>query len=193
MTTYPQMNLNPEATPWGRAMQQKIEELERAAERREQGEKNTNQAQNGTMTALGKNITELQELATKTIVPIAIHQSEIGFAVTGILADHAVASVLVPEGYSRAIVNVTVRAGLSNTATGGWSNLRIQSRIQSHYDGPIFASIPAGQYGNASLGQSVLLEGLVAGDTITAAIQVSFSDTSSNSSATTSGSVLFML
>ena len=58
-TLYPKMNLSPEATPWGRSVQQKLDELELAAERRAQGELNANKAQNGTLGVLGRNIVNL--------------------------------------------------------------------------------------------------------------------------------------
>lgn len=58
-TLYPRMNLSPEATPWGRLVQQKLDELELAAERRAQGELNANKAQNGTLGVLGRNIVNL--------------------------------------------------------------------------------------------------------------------------------------
>lgn len=49
MTTFPQMNLSPEATAWGREMQNRIEALTRQTQQLEQASRNQNRALSGTM------------------------------------------------------------------------------------------------------------------------------------------------
>jgi len=106
--------------------------------------------------------------------------------------DVVVATITVPEGYTTALVQSSVLIGLRNTATGGWGNLWIQSRIQDDVDGPLINPVEGGQFGSGNLTQVKILTGLTGGDIITVAAQAAFFSTHDITRATVNASATFL-
>ena len=138
-------------------------------------------------------ISKIRELVSSSVSVSTVSERESGFAVTGTLADHAVASLAVPEGFTRAVVSIVALVGLFNTgAAGSWATMRLQSRIQTVGAGPVLSGVAGGMYGTLTYAQSAVLADLAPGSVITAATQVSFPGSSSNASAVTSMTVIFL-
>ena len=119
-TLYPRMNLSPEATPWGRLVQQKLDELELAAERRAQGELNTNKAQNGTLGVLSRAIAQLVAVAADSA-------NTENYTIPTSYQDKATVEIPVPEGYTKALVTATASAsGFNNSGATAYLNVAVK-------------------------------------------------------------------
>jgi hypothetical protein len=190
----PPWKFAPEEVAWARWAQEHITRLEATVQRLEQSATMTSKGQSGTITTLSRNIVALEGVVNRLISPATAEASDSGFAVTSAIADYAIASLIVPEGYSQAVVFASGLAALKNAASGsGFSMLRIQLKVGAQVAGPLNLSIDNERYDGGSLSHTALLTGLSTGDTIDVSTQMSFVGTSSNTFAKTSAVALFMV
>lgn len=108
----------------------------------------------------------------------------------------AVASVAVPDGYTRAIVNATASATLrSDTTAGAWALLTVAARITPSGGASFYnqwASVGGQQYGGATAAAATTLDDLEPGSTITVEALVSFPAAYTLPRACVAGSILFL-
>lgn len=214
MTFTPKMNLPDAATPWGKAMQSRVDDLERGASRAANEGKNANSTQNATLSALAQQIAQTNEVVAQTnevvsqldgvvtqldgvvanLISVGSGRSrQIDFAATSTMTDRAVASILVPPDFTKALISTVTIVSLSNTGSpGSWANLQLQSRIQEVVEGSVVTSVGGGMFGSLTFTQSALLTGLTPGSLIAAAAQVAFFGTSANTFATTTMTATFL-
>jgi len=144
--------------------------------------------------SLGSTVEKLRASIAQTVQPASIYKLVDPATITSAASNVASASVLVPDGYTRAIVNVTASATLrSNEAAGGWTLLMVAAIITgggSAYNQ--WASVDGQKYGGASASSAAVLEGLTPGSTIDVAARVSFPGAYTLGRASVAGSVLFI-
>lgn len=144
--------------------------------------------------SLGNTVAKLAASIAQTVKPASIYKLVDSAAITSAASDVATVSVPVPDGYTRAIVNVTASATLrSNDAAGGWALLMVAATIiggGSAYNQ--WASVDGQKYGGTSASSAAVLENLVPGSTIDVAARVSFPGAYTLGRASVAGSVLFL-
>lgn len=126
-------NLPPEAMPWARDRDERLKNLEREMERRAQNEGNANASQNSSMDLLSKQVAgladavaTLQNVVNEQVAPKVASGSAAGFYVGPSFADIANASIVVPDGYTRALVFA------SGQVTGGNDDALDIAKLYAH-------------------------------------------------------------
>ncbi|WP_194411419.1 hypothetical protein [Microbacterium cremeum] len=146
--------------------------------------------------SLASTVAKLQALVANAVSPVSIYRLDTAPAITSVAGDFATVSVVVPEGYTRAIVDVTASATLrSNDAAGGWALMNVAAIVTPSGGASFYnqwASIDGQKYGGASAPGAVVLDGLTAGSSISVAARVSFPGTYTLPRAAVAGSVLFL-
>jgi hypothetical protein len=138
-------------------------------------------------------VAKLQESISAIVQPAVISAIENDAAVAAVAADFAPASVVVPEGYTRALVNVTASASLrSDGIEGGWALLMVTAVITGATAYTNWSSVDGQKYGFGVAANAAVLEGLAAGDTVDVACRVSFPEPVDLAIARVAGSVLFL-
>ncbi|HEY0249715.1 MAG TPA: hypothetical protein VGC45_15800 [Gryllotalpicola sp.] len=127
--------------------------------------------------ALEKQVRDLKAVNPSKLSPLAIVANAANYAMAAADTIVAQATVSVPDGYSRATLQLILSAnyaspntGLTEYATsyGSYSASNGQSGRSGNYD----TAIADGGINSNSVGLSAVLEGLDAGDTITIAAHV---------------------
>lgn len=77
MSKIPEMNLPPEATPWGRDMQNRILQMERMIDRLTNENLNVNKGQTGTIESLSRNIATIDNRIDDALATITLDMSDV--------------------------------------------------------------------------------------------------------------------
>lgn len=78
MPVYPLPNLDPNAAPWGRSVNQRLSDLENAAERKQQDDVNTNKQQNSTAQVLAGQIASISSVVNTLQAIANVQYGELG-------------------------------------------------------------------------------------------------------------------
>lgn len=143
--------------------------------------------------ALGNTVAKLAESIASTVLPVAVRGYEQPAAILPTASDFAIADTVVPEGYTRAIVQATAVASLrSNAAAGVTGGLVVACTITSSIAYTTWNDVAGQQYGFAAAPNTAILTGLVAGATISVRARVSFPQPFTLGRASVDGSILFL-
>ena len=146
--------------------------------------------------ALGNTVAKLAESIAQTVKPTSFYRFESPASIAPTVSAAAAASVPVPDGYTRAVVNATAAVTLrSDQGGGGWSLLMVGARITPNGGVSFFnqwASIDDQKYGGASASAAATLEGLAPGSTIDVEALANFPAAYTLPRASVAGSILFL-
>lgn len=144
--------------------------------------------------SLSSSVAKLTATLDALLEPVVFSYSQTDVPFTPTAAEHAVTTVTVPAGFTRALVTVTASANLFNNAPpGGWALLMVTPLVNSAGAGVTnWASVTAQEYGFNSTTGAAELAALTAGETIELAAGISFPSAHTLPIARVSGSVLFL-
>lgn len=142
---------------------------------------------------LSSSVAKLQESIAATVLPVMVRNHEQPAAILPTASDFAIANTVVPDGYTRAIVQATAVASLrSNAAAGVTGVLNVACTITGASAYTTLNDVAGQQYGFAVAPNTAVLTGLVAGDTISVRARVSFPHAFTFGRASVDGSILFL-
>lgn len=163
MITMPKRNLAPESEPWGRKVDERLDQIDKTVAQNKQDTSNSQSAINSTVTKLSEQVAAIDELTQELaeqqatleaqqaqlaaqvqameevinaqVYPVAVHSEAEGFTLyAGTNATITSATVPVPAGYSRALVYATATlSAINSTATPDFVSVGI--RINGVSDG----------------------------------------------------------
>lgn len=143
--------------------------------------------------SLSNTVAKLQASIAATVLPVAVRGYEQPAAILPTASDFAIADTVVPDGYTRAIVQATAVASLrSNAAAGVTGGLIVACTITSSPSYTTWNDVAGQQYGFAAAPNTAILAGLVAGATISVRARVSFPQAFTLGRASVDGSILFL-
>lgn len=146
-----------------------------------------------TGTSAFRTVAKLQESIAATVLPVMVRNHEQPAAILPTASDFAIANTVVPDGYTRAIVQATAVASLrSNAAAGVTGVLNVACTITGTSAYTTLNDVAGQQYGFAVAPNTAVLTGLVAGDTISVRARVSFPQAFTFGRASVAGSILFL-
>ena len=135
----------------------------------------------------------LESSTANTVRPVEVYRTEDPAAFTPAAADFATVNVVVPAGYTRALVSVVASASLrSNAAVGVDGLMTIAALVTGISAFVAWSSIEGQRYGSGTAASAGVIEGLAPGDVITARARVGFPQPFTVGRANISGSVLFL-
>jgi hypothetical protein len=154
---------------WGRTVEKAIQQLELEAERRAQGEINTNKGQNGIMNALAR---QIQDLSSRTRTAFEVRTASAnGFAIPSSATIMATLTLSVPSGMTRALITATGLAYGFN-ATGSSTDIQADVIINGALGSYAFGPAAPSDSGCATPSMFLEVDGLVDGGTIPVNIRV---------------------
>jgi len=145
--------------------------------------------------ALGNTVAKLAESIAQTVKPVTIYRREDPAPITAAASPVAAVSTPVPDGYTRALVNVTASATLRSNEALGTGTLLMCAAIVAASGGTFYNQwqMVSGQwYGGISATSAVVMEGLAPGSTVDVHALVSFPGAYTLSRASVAGSILFL-
>lgn len=146
-----------------------------------------------TGTSAFRSVAKLEAAVDATVLPVAVRNYEQPAAIQPTASDFAIANTVVPDGYTRAIVQATAVASLrSNAAAGVTGGLIVACTITSSSAYTTWNDVAGQQYGSAVAPNTAILTGLVAGATISVRARVSFPQAFTLGRASVDGSILFL-
>lgn len=164
-------NLSRESTPWGREIEQAIEEHDRELYRRGQGEENANKGQNSSMKRLAATVAALP-------VPTAYYQRADGFSLAGPLYLQQT-GIPIPPGKTKVALTAIGNVAALDTTSAGVAVAR--ASIEVNGNGFVWTSptMPASKDAGASAVNNIITpalgfqqEGLVPGETFLVSLNV---------------------
>jgi len=145
--------------------------------------------------SLNSTIAKLQASIAQTVKPLTIYRREDPATITAAASPLASVSTPVPDGYSRALVNVTASATLRSNELAGVSTLLMCSAIVAASGGTFYnqwGSVDGQKYGGISATSAAVVEGLAPGSTVDVHALVSFPGSYTIGRASVAGSILFL-
>ncbi|GEP49080.1 hypothetical protein FVP74_09360 [Microbacterium saccharophilum] len=140
-----------------------------------------------------RTVAKLETAIDAAVLPVMVRNYEQPAAILPTASDFAIANTVVPDGYSRAIVQATAVASLrSNAAAGVTGGLIVACTITSSSAYTTWNDVAGQQYGFAAAPNTAILTGLVAGATISVRARVSFPQAFTLGRASVDGSILFL-
>lgn len=142
--------------------------------------------------ALTNTVARLEQL----VRPATIYRREDPAPITAAASPVAAVATPVPDGYTRAIVNVTASATLRSNEAAGVSTLFQCAAIISPVPGGTFynqwGSVDGQKYGGISATSAAIVEGLTPGSTVNVHALVAFPGAYTIGRASVAGSILFL-
>lgn len=131
-------------------------------------------------------------LAAAAVLPVTFFRLDSPL-VSASLTEFAEVITPVPDGYTRALVNLTGTASLRNSgAAGSWALLVASPSIQGVAVNTAWASISGGQDGTATAAAAKLLTDLLPGDTVAVSVKAAFPVAYTTPRVSVAGSILFL-
>lgn len=146
-------------------------------------------------TSAFRTVAKLQESISQTVKPATIYRREDPAPITAAASPVAAVSTPVPDGYTRALVNVTASATLRSNEALGTGTLLMCAAVVAASGGTFYNQwqMVSGQwYGGISATSAVVMEGLGTGSTVDVHALVSFPGAYTLGRASVAGSILFL-